>query len=134
MSKSKRQIARCQAIISIYQYLLVDQSREDIVIFLNEDETLRKDPKSMDFALWLIDTTIENIDSYKGIISKYLKEGWTFERLSYMEQAILLIAACEILESDLDVRIIINEAVINAKEFCDETSYKFINGVLHKLV
>ena len=51
-----------------------------------------------------------------------------------MEQAILLIAICEIMESDLDERIIINEAVINAKAFCDETSYKFINGVLHKVL
>ena len=51
-----------------------------------------------------------------------------------MEQAILLIATCEVLESELDEKIIINEAVINAKEFCDEDSYKFINGVLHKII
>lgn len=134
MSKTKRQIAREKAIIGIYQYLLVDSSLDDIYAFLNEDTTLKNDEKSMSFSKWLIQTTINNIDSYKSIISKYLKTGWTFDRLGLMEQAILLIASCEILDSDLDERIIINEAVINAKEFCDSSSYKFINGVLHKLL
>jgi N utilization substance protein B len=88
----------------------------------------------MEFAKWLVDTTIQNYDSYKILIEKYLKQGWNFERLSAMERAILLIATCEILDSKLDERIIINEAIINAKEFCDEDSYKFINGVLHKVI
>jgi transcription antitermination factor NusB len=134
MSKSKRQIAREKAIVGIYQYLLVDSSLEDIYQFLAEDETLSKNPESMEFSKWLVNTTIEHIDSYKSLIAKYLKKGWTIDRISVMEQAILLIAICEIMESDLDERIIINEAVINAKAFCDETSYKFINGVLHKVL
>ena len=37
-------------------------------------------------------------------------------------------------DSELDKRIIINEAVINAKEFFDEESYKFINGVLNEVI
>lgn len=134
MEKSKRQIAREKAIIGIYQYLLVDNSIEDISQFLNEEETLVKNEETMNFAKWLIETTIHNFDSYKALIGKYLKKGWTFDRIGKMEQAILLIATCEILESDLDERIIINEAVINAKEFCDEDSYRFINGVLNKII
>ena len=59
-----------------------------------------------------------------------LKKGWSFDRLNKMEQAILLVATCELLESELDKSIVINEAVINAKQYCDEDSYKFINGVL----
>ena len=51
-----------------------------------------------------------------------------------MEKAILLIATCELLESELPKKIIINEAVINAKAFCDDDSYKFINGVLGKII
>jgi N utilization substance protein B len=134
MSKSKRQIARQKAIIGIYQYILVDNSLEDIYEFLGSDETLRDNKETMEFAKWLVDTTIQNYDSYKILIEKYLKQGWNFERLSAMERAILLIATCEILDSKLDERIIINEAIINAKEFCDEDSYKFINGVLHKVI
>ena len=51
-----------------------------------------------------------------------------------MERAILLIATCELLESELPKTIVINEAVINAKKFCDDDSYKFINGVLSQVI
>lgn len=51
-----------------------------------------------------------------------------------MEKAILMIAACELLESDLPKTIVINEAVLNAKKFCDDDSYKFINGVLGQII
>ena len=51
-----------------------------------------------------------------------------------MEAAILLVSTSELLDSDLDKSIVINEAVINAKEYCDEDSYKFINGVLNDIV
>lgn len=134
MKKSRRQIAREQAIIGIYQHLLVDNTIEDIYGFLSENDVLLNDEDLMRFSKWLVKTTIDNYQSYRMLIEKYLKKGWTIDRISKMEQAILLIAVCEILESDLDEKIVINEAVINAKEFCDEDSYKFINGVLHKIV
>ena len=71
-----------------------------------------------------------SLDEMQKLLEKHLKKGWTFERLSVMERAILLIAACELLESDLPKTIVINEAVVNAKKFCDDESYKFINGIL----
>ena len=82
----------------------------------------------------LVATTLANKDSYQKLLEKFLKKGWTFERLGHMEKAILLIATCELLESDLPKTIVINEAVNNAKIFCDDDSYKFINGVLSKIV
>lgn len=134
MKKSKRQIAREKAIIGIYQFLLVNSTIEDIYEFLYSYRILAENEECINFSKWLVSTTINNYSSYKQLIEKYLKKGWTIDRISKIEQAILLIATCEILESDLDVKIIINEAVINAKEFCDEDSYKFINGVLHKII
>ena len=77
---------------------------------------------------------MKNQESYEKLLNKFLKKGWTFDRLGVMERAILLIATCELLESDLPKKIIINEAVINAKEFCDDDSYKFINGVLSQVI
>ena len=116
MEKTRRQIAREKATIGVYQNLLVDSSLEDILTFLSEE------------------TTLQNKESYQTLIEKHLKKGWKFERLSMMEKAILMIAACELLESDLPKTIVINEAVLNAKKFCDDDSYKFINGVLGQII
>ena len=134
MGKTRRQIAREKAIISIYQNLLVESSLDEIKLFLAEDKTLSESEESMEFCTWLVETTLKNKDSYITLLSKYLKKGWTFDRLSVMERSILLIATCELLESDLPKTIIINEAIINAKAFCDEESYKYINGVLSQVV
>lgn len=133
MEKSYRKIAREKATIGIYQNILVNSNLEDIKVFLSSDEKLQENQKSMDFALWLVETTLNNFENFSILLAKYLKKGWTFERLSPMERAILLIATCEILESDLPNTIVINEAVVNAKKFCDDDTYKFINGVLSNL-
>lgn len=134
MEKTGRQIAREKAIIGIYQHLLVGSSLEEICAFLKEEKTLLENDKLMTFSTWLVETTLQNIQQYQKIIEKYLKKGWSFQRLSVMERAILLVATCELLESDLPKNIVINEAVLNAKSFCDNDSYKFINGVLSKII
>ena len=134
MEKTRRQIARETATIGIYQNLLVESSLEDIYHFLSENETLAKSQESMEFAKWLVEKTVQNRKSYQDLIEKHLKKGWTFTRLSVMERAILLIATCELLESELPKTIVINEEVINAKKFCDDDSYKFINGVLSQVI
>ena len=59
-----------------------------------------------------------------------LLQDWTFERLPFVEQAILLLAVCE-LERKLDEKpVVIDEAVLLAKEYADDESYKYINAVL----
>jgi N utilization substance protein B len=61
-----------------------------------------------------------------------LLQDWTFERLPFVEQAILLLAVCE-LERKLDEKpVVIDEAVLLAKEYSDDESYKYINAVLDR--
>lgn len=134
MEKTHRKLAREIATIGVYQNLLVGASLDDIYAFLSENEKLSQSEESMTFAKWLVDTTISHKESYQQLIEKYLKKGWTFERLGVMEKAIMLIATCELLESDLPKTIVINEAVVNAKKFCDDDSYKYINGVLGHII
>ena len=52
-----------------------------------------------------------------------------------VELTILRMAAWELLhpQEDTPAKIVINEAVLLAKEFGGETSYKYINAILHNL-
>lgn len=134
MAKTRRQIARETAMIAIYQYLLVEHSLEEIEAYISKNKTIMEDEATYTFCKTLIDTTLLNLDQYRNEISKHLKKGWTWERLSKMEQAILLVATSEILDSELAKGVIINEAILMAKTYCDEESYKFINGILHSLI
>lgn len=63
-------------------------------------------------------------------IKKYLK-GWTMDRISKTDLAILRVAIYEILyREDIPYKVSINEAIELAKLFSDEQSPAFINGVL----
>lgn len=76
--------------------------------------------------------SISRIDEYKPLIQKHLKKGWTLERLSLMEKAILYVSIYEL--NDYSKEIVVNQAVELAKKYCDEDTYKFINGVLASLL
>lgn len=144
MSKSTRHVAREKAILAVYQYLTVNASPEEIDQFLHTDnwtvdgsqeEVVLLDGRSgMEFCQFLISHTIENNQAYIDLISRKMRSDWTFDRLSKMVQAILLVAVCELLETDTVKNIVINEAVIFAKDYCDDQEYKFINGILGKVV
>ena len=72
---------------------------------------------------------MQNLEACDKAIIEHLKE-WDFERLGSIERATLRLAAYEILFSELDSAVIINEAVEITKAFGTEQSPKFINGVL----
>ena len=56
------------------------------------------------------------------------------ERLSPIERAVLMIAACEFLHHpEVPYRVVINEAVELAKAFGGTDGHKYVNGVLDKL-
>ena len=65
----------------------------------------------------------------KRLINQYLKE-WDLTQIGNIERAILRLGAYEILYSELDDAVAINEAIELAKKLCNDTSPKFINGVL----
>ncbi len=134
MGKTYRRLAREKATIAIYQNLLVNATLDDLILFIKEEEMISENKKTFEFCKSLINTTLNNKESYIQLLNKYLKKGWTFERLGMMEKAILLIATCEMLEFDTPKEVAINEAVLNAKTYCEDDAYKLINGVLSKVI
>lgn len=68
-------------------------------------------------------------------IREHLKTGWTMERLSKIDVAILRLAIYEILyREDIPFKVSVNEAVELAKVFSEDSSPAFINGVLAEII
>lgn len=67
-------------------------------------------------------------------IFKPLLANWRFERLGVSTKLILRFATWELENTDTDSRIVINEAVELAKAFAEKDAYKFVNGVLDRMV
>ncbi len=73
----------------------------------------------------------------KEIISKIeenLKEDWKIDRISKIDLAILKLAIYEIKYKNIPFKVAINEAVELAKKYGEETSRKFVNGILASIV
>ena len=77
--------------------------------------------------------TAQNKDRYIDMINPLLRKDWSFDRLSVLEQTLLLIAFQEILVNETPKAIVINEAITLAKQYCDEDAYKLLNGVIDQL-
>ena len=121
---SNRHENRQKLIFVLYQHLLL---HKDINLcfadnFEDDDE----------FSRNIIQDIESNKDNYIDEISKHLVK-WSFDRLNLIEQAILLEAISEFKLGLNDKAVIINEAIIFAKQYCDDESYKYINGVLDKI-
>ena len=117
---------RVKLVFALYQSLLLNKEISRSVEDNFDDE------EKNEYVTVLENDLIINKDNYIEDISLHLKK-WTFERLSYLEQAILLVATSEIKKEIASKNIIIDEAIRIAKMYCDEKSYQYINGVLDNL-
>ena len=68
-------------------------------------------------------------------IEEKLKEGWSLSRLIVTDRTLLRLGLYEITSfEETPGRVAINEIIEIAKKYSDETSAKFINGVLSQFV
>lgn len=68
-----------------------------------------------------------------ALIASHLKE-WSMERLHHIDRAILRVAVNEMFFTHFAPEsVTMNECVALAKQYSDENSYRFINGVLSAL-
>lgn len=85
---------------------------------------------SVEFLKQLIQGLKTNQEEIDQIIDDNMS-GWNVSRIDRTNLLILRIATFELLFTpEIDSSIIMNEAIELAKEFSDEKSSKFINGVL----
>lgn len=85
-----------------------------------------------DFVNNLVKLIMENKKDLEELANKYLN-NWTLDRLSKVDQAIILLGICELKYSDTPSIVAINEAVELAKKYSNESVVKMVNGVLDKI-
>jgi transcription antitermination factor NusB len=90
-------------------------------------------PEVRQFALRLIDITLEHFSELDNIIVK-VAENWDLNRMAVIDRNVLRLGAAEILFlDDVPDNATINEAIEIAKKFSTENSGRFVNGILDKV-
>ena len=127
--QSKRELA----FLYIYsQEFLKQNSRNQVKIFLDANEV--EDARSREYVKEVANGLKEFNEEINNIISNNLKSGWTIERISTIDLALLKLAIYEIKYKQIPFKIVINEIVEYAKIYGEETSASFVNGVLASVV
>lgn len=85
--------------------------------------------KQLEFIKNSINGIVENYDNIKDIIKKNT-QNWTYERIGVIERSLLIVGTYEFLIKNTPIEVIANEIVELAKEYGNEKSYEFINGIL----
>ncbi len=129
---SRRRLNRIAAMQFLYLYesnkgeLLADL----LLGFLEQQE---KEREYYAFAEELIHGTLQHLDEIDAKIRE-LAANWKFERIARVDLAILRMACFELLHRpDIPPVVTINEAIDLGKEFSNEESRRFLNGVLDHL-
>ncbi len=123
----KRHMARELAVQSLFQMELSDLTAQEAIEFAVEG-------KEYDT---IVEQLVNGVETNKATIDQHIREAlvnWSFERLGNIERTILRLAVYELLfETNIPVRVTINEAIELTKAFADEEATKIVNGVLGKV-
>ena len=124
-----RRLTRVFAFETIYADTFSEEIVEEAVL-----DTTKMQGKANQFAKQLIAGVRSEKEQLDAALQEFSPKR-KMERFPKVELTILRMAAWELLhpQEDTPAKIVINEAVLLAKEFGGETSYKYINAILHNL-
>ncbi|MGL4647166.1 MAG: transcription antitermination protein NusB [Mycoplasmoidaceae bacterium] len=115
--------------VVIFQYIFSCLMKESFLT-----SSIPSEIKNDEDVYHVVEYALEHITFIQKIIVDNLKNNWTWERLSDVDKAILIAAYAEYQAHDIDKSIIIDQAIITAKNYSEENSYKFINYILDRIL
>ena len=108
-----------------------DISLEALIDSFNQgfDLDIPQDSEAAFISREVIEHRVILDDVYKPLLA-----NWRFDRVSVCTRLILRLAVWELKNTQTDPRIIINEAIELAKCFAERDAYRFINGILDRIL
>lgn len=127
---SWRHLSRVIVMQSFFEHEARGGDLEEILKY-NLDEYGEKISET-DFAFSLVRKIERNFSRIRELLKNHAPE-WPVEKMDPVERSVLMVGICELLdpEKDVPVNVAINEAIELAKTYGDDTSGKFVNGVLN---
>ena len=126
---TRRELAFCY----IYSQEIQKQNcKEQAELFLDSLEI--KNNKDREYVINISEGITQNNEIITNLIAKNLKKGWTIDRISIIDLALLKFAIYEINYIKTPFKIVINEVVNMAKKYGEDNSQIFVNGILASIV
>lgn len=129
----KRSQLREIAFTLIYSSEIQKEMNEEQLNYFIEENNL-ENKEEIDYIVSIFNGVKQNNEQITELISQNLKEKWTTNRISKINLSILKVAIYELLYSKVPYKVVINEAVELAKNYGDDSSKSFVNGILASIV
>ena len=128
---ARRTKARERALQALYQ---IDVAAEGI------DDALGRFWKSFEpverEVMTLAEGIVRGVAKHRRAIDETIERvslHWRLDRMAKVDRNVLRLAVYELLETDVPVKVVINEAIELGKKYGSESSGAFVNGVLDKV-
>jgi N utilization substance protein B len=130
-SKSRVSPQRRERVLAFQALFMLDVGEVDLQTALDYAHSENLDLNLRDWLEKRVRGTWEGRQGYDNLIKSHL-QNWSWERIGRVERNLMRLAVFEMLEcaDDLKFSAAISEAVDLAKEYGDEKSAPFVNGVL----
>lgn len=119
---------RVDVTVLIYQHILMEYPKQELSeIGFVEFEFDADQTKILEYAC----------DHYQDIVQEVeplLEKTWTWNRLNYFDRAIIVEAIAEYRVFNTPKNIIIDQALITARQYNIDEGYKYINAILDKVI
>ena len=129
-----RREGRRLAVQFLYQAHIRKENNSELETdFFTHLNSKKRSEAANNFAKELILSVRQYQSEFDALIESY-SIGWAMDRINPIDLNIMRVSFYEIIYAKTPVTIVLNEAVELAKEFSEDDSSKFINGILGKYV
>lgn len=115
----------------VYSVLISDLSKDESI---KKFELELKDTINDDYINSITLYFIENKSFLEQTLEKHLLKNWTIDRVDFIDKSIIYASISEYKACNVNKGIVIDQAIITAKKYGIENSYKFVNYILDKVL
>ena len=124
--------ARLVAVQGLYRFLLLDDSLADIQQTFDQEYLKKRCANKAHFRK-ILEGAIAEAPRYQKMLEPLMSENWQWDRIGYVEKAILYCAVAELdICQKIPLKVVLDEYLTIAHSYFEEGEVRFINGVLDK--
>ena len=94
------------------------------------DHVARAEPPVRPFTIALVEGVRAHWTEIDELVASCLRSGWTMERMPRVDRVLARLATFELLHTDTEPEVAVNDAVTLASQLSTDDSPAFVNGVL----
>jgi N utilization substance protein B len=129
--QARRTKARERARQALYQIDVAAEGIDDALSrFWRSFEPVEREVMALAEAL------VRGVAAHRRAVDEAIERvstNWRLDRMAKVDRNVLRLAVYELLETDVPVKVVINEAIELGKKFGSESTGAFVNGVLDKV-